>query len=81
MSDDVTSGTNHRHVLPFPIKPRPSPAPTAGGKFGVFPLGREDVIVTLTVYGTIIDLLESGNAEHRSALAQELRRAYGAFFL
>lgn len=72
----------------FRLLPRPANAPPtepltrpAGAKFGVYPLGAEDVVMSLATLNKIFVMLEHGTAEERRLMVTHLRASHGAYFV
>ncbi len=72
-------------LLTFPTEPTPGFTPLAPlgdkGRYGLFPLGSGDVVVSLGVFNAIVAVLERGDSTGRAQMAAVLRRSYEAPFV
>lgn len=62
---------------------RDGPPPVDGSlrqKLGLYPLGGDDVIMSLPLYRLILVMLEEGTLEHRVYVAEMLKTAFDAPF-
>lgn len=81
MPDDLKPALQ---VLPFRHEPPPTFEPLAPPegttRFGLFPMAGGDVVLTPSVFNTMVALLENGSLDDRRALARTMRLSYFSVF-